>query len=271
MNRRELILYLENLKNLEILKYRAIQQTKLYDDKIAEEREKIKEKECYSFATSTIVCLIVSICLICASIGVRYYSFVYSQDYHLPFVLFCLKFAIPIFFVVLAITVMACGEAFSDFFWTIRSNTKAKKHNQYVKQIESQVIKKIREISNKKEEIKADVLEIDKLLAEAYSFNLIPSQFRTLPYIIYIYDYVSTSQQTLENAFLHSHIEQAVKQITAKLDIIISQNIQIIRLLKVNLLATYANTSQTTALANDVKLNNHLVSANNFYMRSKLL
>lgn len=157
------------------------------------------------------------------------------------------------------------------FFWTIRSNTKAKKHNQYVKQIESQVIKKIREISNKKEEIKADVLEIDKLLAEAYSFNLIPSQFRTLPYIIYIYDYVSTSQQTLENAFLHSHIEQAVKQITAKLDIIISQNIQIIRLLKVNLLATYANTSQTTALANDVKLNNHLVSANNFYMRSKLL
>ncbi len=270
MSQKELVLYLENLKNLEILKHNAVLQLNMYDNRIAEESKKIKEKG-YCFDTSTIVSLIVSVVLICGAIGVRYYSSVYSQGSYNGFVLFCLKYILPYFLTILAIVIPSVCGAFSDFFQTIRWKIEAKKHNKHVKQIKAQVIKEIEKIGNRKEEIRVDIMEINKLLEEAYSFNLIPLQFRELPYIIYIYDYVSTSQQTLENALLHSHIEKAVKQITAKLDVIIAQNMQVISLLKYNLLATYANTAQMITLTNDVKLNNHLVRVNNFYMQSKLL
>lgn len=268
MNREDLLLYLQNVKNLEILKYGATQQINIYDGEIAEKNQKIKEARSY-FDSSTIWLFILSAVLILAAVGARLF---FTSDAHgmsRGFILSLLQNSLPLFFIVLAIIIPWICGAFGDFFSTISFKIKDKKHNANVRKIRPQVISEIKEIEAQKENIKADVLELEKLLAEAYSFDLIPIQFRSLPYVIYMYDYLSTSQQTLQDALLHSHIEHSVQQIMAKLNVIIAQNMQMIGLLKANLLATYDNTAQVAALANDVRLNNHLIRVNNFYMQAK--
>lgn len=66
------------------------------------------------------------------------------------------------------------------------------------------------------------------LLDKEYSLNIIPQQFRNLASIIYIYDYMSTSRESLSDTLLHGHIESGVQRILEKLDTIIHQNQAII-------------------------------------------
>ena len=133
-----------------------------------------------------------------------------------------------------------------------------------------QVLKEIAEITDLRQTIESELAQINQLLAEGYSFNLIPTQFRSISYIVYLYDYMSTSQQSLESALLHSHMEEAVKQISDKLDIIIRQNMEIISLLGCNLAANSVINSQLQSISSDLKLNNHLLNVNNYYLSSKL-
>lgn len=62
------------------------------------------------------------------------------------------------------------------------------------------------------------------LLNSAYEINIIPQQFRNLYAIYYLYNYLSTSQSTLESAMLHFDLQE----IKSKLDIVIYQQQQII-------------------------------------------
>lgn len=66
------------------------------------------------------------------------------------------------------------------------------------------------------------------LLREAYNINIIPAQYRNISSIYYIYQWMSTSQSSLEFVLLHTHIEDGIRRIEAKLDTIIDQNSQII-------------------------------------------
>jgi hypothetical protein len=70
----------------------------------------------------------------------------------------------------------------------------------------------------------AELQNIGKLLRDAYSLNILPSQYRNLPAVYYIYDYMSTSQASLEDTLMHEHMENGIQRIMNKLDIIIAQN-----------------------------------------------
>ena len=62
---------------------------------------------------------------------------------------------------------------------------------------------------------------IGNILNEFYSMNVIPIQFRDLKQMIYIYDYLTTTEATLETALFETQIEDGIKRIEDKLDIIL--------------------------------------------------
>lgn len=70
--------------------------------------------------------------------------------------------------------------------------------------------------------------EVSALLEKSYSLNIIANQYRTLASIYYIYDYMSSSQATLEETLMHEHMENGIQRILSKLDGIIESNQQII-------------------------------------------
>ena len=66
--------------------------------------------------------------------------------------------------------------------------------------------------------------EVESVLEKAYAPNIIPGPFRNLYAVFYLYDYLSTSSQSISEALLHVDLE-AIKN---KLDYSISQNTDII-------------------------------------------
>lgn len=58
--------------------------------------------------------------------------------------------------------------------------------------------------------------------------NILAMQYRNLPALIYIYQYMSTSKASLEVVLLHTHMEDGIRRIESKLNEIIAQNEQII-------------------------------------------
>lgn len=57
-----------------------------------------------------------------------------------------------------------------------------------------------------------------------YSLNVLPKPYRNLAALIYIYEYMSTSNESLRDALLHEHLENGIQRILEKLDTIIAQN-----------------------------------------------
>lgn len=70
--------------------------------------------------------------------------------------------------------------------------------------------------------------KVESLLSSHYNLNIIPREHRGLASIYYIYDYMSSSQETLTDTLLHDQIDKSVQKILAKLDYIIGQNEEII-------------------------------------------
>jgi hypothetical protein len=66
--------------------------------------------------------------------------------------------------------------------------------------------------------------KVGNILTDTYSANLVPSQFRNLYAVYYLYEFLSTSQETLKEALLHCDLD-VIKQ---KLDVIISQQRELI-------------------------------------------
>lgn len=69
-----------------------------------------------------------------------------------------------------------------------------------------------------------EISKIENLLNDAYSVNLIPSKFRNVYAAYFLYDYISTSSATLNEAFLHCDLDTIQK----KLDEVIRNQEEII-------------------------------------------
>ncbi len=76
--------------------------------------------------------------------------------------------------------------------------------------------------------LKKELAMADMVLKKAYSHNIIPGPYRNLASICYIYDYMSTSQSSLEDTLLHAHMEGGIQRITARLDAFMRQNEELI-------------------------------------------
>lgn len=69
---------------------------------------------------------------------------------------------------------------------------------------------------------------VGALLEKSYGLNIVPNQYRNLQSIYYIYDNMSTSQMSFDDTLFHEHMENGIQRILAKLDTIIAQNEEII-------------------------------------------
>lgn len=265
MNREDQVLYLENLRNLETLKHFLTTNIASCNNKISQAQEKIKEKK---LIPETGIVQVIQLIACVIFVGLAIASISYSESAGYRFFTYCFRYMFPIILGVwtLITLILAVPALIDDISTAIRY----RKYNKEVAIKRPQVLKEIDEITALRQTIESELAQINQLLAEGYSFNLIPTQFRSISYIVYLYDYMSTSQQSLESALLHSHMEEAVKQISNKLDIIIRQNMEIISLLGCNLAANSVINSQLQSIASDLKLNNHLLNVNNYYLSSKL-
>ena len=63
----------------------------------------------------------------------------------------------------------------------------------------------------------------DQLLASFYSMNIIPLQYRNLSAVCYLYEYMSSCQESFQMALISNQIEDGIKRIEAKLDMIVDK------------------------------------------------
>lgn len=76
--------------------------------------------------------------------------------------------------------------------------------------------------------LESEYNKVNSLLTSYYNQNILASQYRNLPALIYIYDYMSTSQESFRDTLIHEHMENGIRKILDRLDTIISQNEAII-------------------------------------------
>ena len=70
--------------------------------------------------------------------------------------------------------------------------------------------------------------KVNALLKANYDLNIIPSQYRNIASIYYIYDYMSTSNASLEETLIHEHMENGIQRIVERLDYVINLNYEIV-------------------------------------------
>lgn len=81
----------------------------------------------------------------------------------------------------------------------------------YVDELESKVTDIQKKHLQNLNEIKREKDEMSELLKQAYSANIIPLQFRNIQGVYYLYDYLSTSTQSLSDALMQCNLD-TIKQ-----------------------------------------------------------
>lgn len=109
-----------------------------------------------------------------------------------------------------------------------KSNKKAKKHNAderaRVESNANSIAKMEQEYAETLSYLSNEFNKVDSILTAYYSQNILPKQYRNIASLIYIYDYMSSSQESFSNALLHEHMEKGIQEILSRLDYIIQQN-----------------------------------------------
>lgn len=129
-------------------------------------------------------------------------------------------------------TILCVFVAITSLFGTPADNRAIRKHNQQEAITEENHKKELATLNatwNKQSaSLKRQYNQVDTLLKNGYNLNLIPSPYRNLASMYYIYDYMSTSQASFEDTLMHEHMENGIQRILSRLDTIIAQNEQII-------------------------------------------
>lgn len=123
-----------------------------------------------------------------------------------------------------------CGVvSISDYIDSKKRYTEyTQSHNKWIikdiERVKNENIKK-QNLINLHKQIKNELTDIENIRKKLYSHNIIPIQFREIYSIYYLYNFVSTSQESLSKAFLHCDLDAIKTQI----DTLIRQNDAILR------------------------------------------
>lgn len=67
----------------------------------------------------------------------------------------------------------------------------------------------------------ADLDKVEDLLLSFYNMNIVPTEYRNFAAICYIYDYMSSSQASLAEALLHEKLENGIQRLEGRLNAIL--------------------------------------------------
>lgn len=85
------------------------------------------------------------------------------------------------------------------------------KYEIYRQQEQGKIYELRKKADKAQKKIQEEMDSFNKILNKAYSQNIIPLQFRNLTGVFYLYDYLSTSNESLSNALMQCNLE-AIKQ-----------------------------------------------------------
>lgn len=85
-----------------------------------------------------------------------------------------------------------------------------------------------KEWANRTKYLQSEYQKVSDLLTKTYSANIVPSHYRNLAAVYYMYEDMSTSSISFESMLMHTHMEDGIQRILKKLDTIIEQNAEII-------------------------------------------
>lgn len=235
MDRRALLLYLRDIRDLEVAKNKIQtiynHEKELYSNQVYElnriSYKDVPERVHIMLSFGTIIKV-----LILWMVGIYLISFMYYMRDDM----LCGKGEF-VFWILLGVFPIICGAVL--IVQDIR-------HKKYLNRERNNVIKhneneKIKELKNgekrglliqewKKRErfLNTEYNRVALLLQSFYNQNILANQYRNLASVYYIYDYMSSSQESLKDTLIHEHMENGIQRILAKLNTIVEQNETII-------------------------------------------
>ena len=112
-----------------------------------------------------------------------------------------------------------------DVAYCIQENEKAvKNHQEQLVRAKNNSIRVTKLLNTWKQRdawFRKEYANASKILNGFYAMNVLPSQYRNLSAACYIYDYMSTSQATFEETLIHEHMENGIQRLESKLNDII--------------------------------------------------
>lgn len=252
MDRKALLIYLKDLRDLELAKIKlsSIIQKEKYETEnylkrlITPDIQSIPERD-YSWIGSVIGGIFVLI----LSISCFFSS--YDQSRHRTTTISYMEnnniviktvpregvdFFIKIFniggFIFLIIFICLILKA----WYIIRENNNSIQYARYANEKEQRRTRENKDLYEKekrkwqerKSYLNKQYNRIQELLNNNYGMNILATPYRNIQSVYYIYDYMSTSQEDLKETLMHERMENGIQRILQKLDIIIEQNSNII-------------------------------------------
>lgn len=157
----------------------------------------------------------VGVIIYCSAIGL-FLSFVVMIT-----LLMFLKDEVISDFALVLLSILPIGTLIGTFFG-INSGNKMKRDYRKEMQAEDMRIKQeVIKKANMEQEYKSNVQkmkELNDLIYDSYSINIIPLQFRNFKGVCYLYDFMSTSQENLQSAVMNYNLNR----LSEKMDTIIS-------------------------------------------------
>ena len=230
MDRQALLLYLQNVRDLEVARYQAAVKEKSlkgqYEPKINSISVEPALKPVPQFekeisSTFGLSCAIVAVCgffLLLLFLDSKFSGETMNFPLSVLLVIVMLGFAI--------LAVDNIPETEEQFY------KRKSEEIEWIKGYNWQQQTKALQAASRREELRLKWQEEDKALKNSYrqatetlnsfySMNIIPNQYRNLASMIYIYDYMSSSQASFEDTLMHEHMENGIQRLEARLNSII--------------------------------------------------
>lgn len=234
MDRNALLLYLRDLRDLEIVKRKIVfiieKESQIYEKKLSALSEpkliKVPEKEAFWNKEYTTYILAVFMCFFVAIM----WKIIWGQKYtgFLEVNFFPICFTLGGIGIMLGIIFSIIYKKYQNKKDIIKAEEKNSTEILRVKQQEGMCIQLRKHWQEHENYLKSELRKVNSLLKENYGLNILANQYRNLASLYYIYDYMSSSQENLKDTLIHEHMENGIQRILKKLDYIIEQNQEII-------------------------------------------
>ena len=214
MNRKALILYIRDLRDLEIAARRI---ERLYQEEKKDYEQVLDSLENGKFMSEIEEPIfgVLMGCGVCFLMG--YFCNWLKKLVALQLWNYCF-FGVAIFFWFMGIVFLFA--VISGVLENSRKRDEAQKNNaREEKRIadNQELINQVKSNWKKKETyIQSEYRKVYELKKNYYDQNILAKPYRNLPALIYIYDYMSTSSASLSETLLHEHIDYGIKKIVER-------------------------------------------------------
>lgn len=232
MNRKALLLYLREIRDLEFAKHRIKNIYGSEQQRYGQKLNSLKRKEYVTMPdkpiVSTILLVVLGAFMIFGGIiGIIFMIFGETIAGTAETIFWIVPFGIVILMGVAAFVSVVQG--WLEYFKKVKA---VKRHNVEEKvriHNNSVLLQQTNQAWNERAKyLKNELDKVNSLLKDYYGLNILANQYRNLASVYYIYDYMSSSQETFKDTLMHEHMENGIQRILEKLDYIIEQNQEII-------------------------------------------